>query len=347
MTSNSTHTTRTPPEPEISKRKGFLPGLDPLRAFAALSVCLFHYTNGMLPKLIVPETKAAFSKGVLGVIVFFVISGFIIPYSLVGKNHQISGFFAYMKKRIIRINPPAYASLLLVLGESFIVTKVIHRAAHEQFDFSFVRLFHNLLFTIPFTKYDWINGVFWTLAIEFQFYIFIGLFFALLFERKLVWFVVLFLGVNMLRYVPFFQNAQFLTYSSVFAIGGVALLWHQKRINLPQYIIGLLFFGGMAVWQLDMDCAIVSVGTAIAINTLTFSIPAFSFLGKISYSLYLVHPTVGTSLEFILIKLVPPTSDARKVMLTLVCLAITIAAAYIFHLLVERPFMKWASQNRN
>ena len=78
----------------------------------------------------------------------------------------------------------------------------------------------------------------------------------------------------------------------------------------------------------------------------TVSLPGFSFLGKISYSLYLVHATVGTTLEFILIKLFPPTSDALKILLTVACLLLTIAASFVFYQLVERPFMKWAAQNR-
>ena len=332
--------------PEITRKKTFLPGLDPLRAIAAVSVCLFHFTGGMLPKLVVPATKTAFSQGVLGVIIFFVISGFIIPYSLIGKNHQVKGFFAYMKKRVLRINPPAYVSILLVLGQGLFIAKALHKPAGVIDGLSIGQLAHNLLFTIPFTNYQWINGVFWTLAIEFQFYIFIGLLFVLLFERSVVWFVGLYLGAIALQFAPFLVAAEFFKYSAVFALGGVALFWQQKRITPILFVAGLVLFGGIAYWQLGLYTALTAVATAVAINMVTVSLPGFSFLGKISYSLYLVHATVGTTLEFILIKLFPPTSDALKILLTVACLLLTIAASFVFYQLVERPFMKWAAQNR-
>lgn len=329
-----------------AKSKAYLPGLDPLRAIAALSVCLFHLMGGMLPKLVVPTTKAAFSQGWLGVIIFFVISGFIIPYSLVGKTYQVRGFFAYIKKRIVRINPPAYISLLLVIGQAVFVTKVIHKSASATAGISWGQLLHNLTFTIPFTNYQWINGVFWTLAIEFQFYIFIGLLFVVLFERSLVWFAGIYIAVTLLQFVPALEAAQFLHYSSVFALGGVALFWQQRRISVWGFAAGLVLFGGLAFWQLGAYTAMVAVATAVVINIVTVSVPGFSFLGKISYSLYLIHAPVSTSLEFILVKVFPPTSDVQKIVMTLVCLLLTIGCSYIFYLLAEQPFIKWAAQKR-
>ena len=202
------------------------------------------------------------------------------------------------------------------------------------------------MFTIPFTKYAWINGVFWTLAIEFQFYIFIELLFVLLFERHLAWFVALYLGACALQFVPTLFAAEFFRYSAVFALGGLALFWQQKRISTVLYIAGAILFGSIIYWQIGAYTALTAIATATAINLPTFSLPGFSFLEKISYSLYLVHATVGTTLEFILIKLFPPTSDAQKILLTVVCLLITIVASFGFYLLIERPFMKWAAQNR-
>ena len=331
---------------EAKPRKSYLPGLDTLRAVAALSVCFFHFTGGMMPKLVVPAAKSAFSQGYLGVDIFFVISGFIIPYSLVGKNHRIAGFFAYLKKRVMRINPPAYVSLLLVLGQWFFIDKVINKTAFYTKDLSLGQLVHNLLFTIPFTNYKWISGIFWTLAIEFQFYLFIGLLFNILFSRNLVWFVVLYVLMGLAQFVPALAAAEFFHYSTLFALGGVALLWQQRRVPAWLYATGLVAFGALALWQLGLYAALVGVGTAVAINTIKVSIPGFSFFGKISYSLYLLHALIGTTAEFALVKLLPPTSDARKLLLTAVCLVLAIGGAYVFYLVVEKPFMRLAAQNR-
>ncbi|QKG51634.1 acyltransferase family protein [Hymenobacter sp. BRD67] len=330
---------------EVKHRKSYLPGLDTLRAVAALSVCFFHFSGGMMPKLVVPAAKSAFSQGYLGVDIFFVISGFIIPYSLVGKNHRVAGFFAYLKKRVMRINPPAYISLLLVLGQWFFIDKVINKTSFYTKDLSISQVVHNLLFTIPFTNYKWISGIFWTLAIEFQFYLFIGLLFNFLFGRKVGWFVVLYVLMGLLQFVPVLAAAGFFHYSTLFALGGVALLWQQQAPKWL-YVAGLAVFGGLALWQLGLYAALIGVGTAVAINTIKVSIPGFSFLGKISYSLYLLHGLIGTTAEFALVKLLPPTSDARKLLLTAVCLSLAIAGAYVFYLVVEKPFMRLASQSR-
>jgi peptidoglycan/LPS O-acetylase OafA/YrhL len=329
-----------------NSRKAYFVGLDALRAIAALSVCLFHYTNGMMPKLVVPAVAAVFAKGYMGVDIFFVISGFIIPYSLIGKNHQIGGVFAYLKKRIMRINPPAYVSILLVLGQWFLIDKLIQHNTHYTGNLTWGQLIHNLLFTIPFTNYRWISNIFWTLAIEFQFYLFIGLLFSILFERSILWFFAIYVIVGALSFLPHTEAVGFLHYSSLFALGGVSLLWQQRRIPQWGYIAGMLVFGAFTFWQLELYSAFVGIATALAINSIKFRIPGLSFLGKISYSLYLIHALIGTTAEFVLIKLLPPTTDLRKMLLTAVCLMLALGGAYMFYLLIEKPFMRLAAQSR-
>jgi peptidoglycan/LPS O-acetylase OafA/YrhL len=333
-------------EPAKASQKHYLAGLDALRAVAALSVCLYHCTGGMLPKLIVPAAKQAFSFGYLGVDIFFVISGFIIPYSLVGKNHRVTGFFAYLKKRVLRITPPAYVSLLLIIGQWYFIDKFINHNSHYTGTLSTPQVIHNLLFTIPFTHYAWISTLFWTLAIEFQFYLFIGLLFNRLFSHRLAWFVGIYGLVAAAAVLPATQNVGFVRYSALFALGGLALLWQQRRLSLPIYTAALLLFGGLAYWQLGIYAALLGVGTALAIHTLTFRIPGLSAIGKISFSLYLVHGIVATTAEFALIKLVAPTTDARKLALTAACVLLAIGGSFLFYALVEKPFLRLASQPR-
>lgn len=330
----------------LAHQKHYLVGLDALRAIAALSVCLYHCSGGMLPKLVVPAAKHAFAYGYLGVDIFFVISGFIIPYSLLGKNYRVTGIFGYLRKRIVRITPPAYISLLLIIGQWYIIDKLINHNTHYTGTLSFARVAHNLLFTVPFTPYAWISTLFWTLAIEFQFYLFIGLFFNYLFSRQLAWFLGIYAGVAVVSLLPATQAAGFLHYSALFALGGLALLWQQGRLRLPVYVGMLLLFGALAFYQIGLYAALLGVGTAAAINALTFRIPVLSALGKISYSLYLVHGLVATTAEFVLIRVVPPTTDARKLALTAVCLLLAIGGAFVFYAVVEKPFLRLTSAPR-
>ena len=142
---------------------------------AALSVCLYHFSEGALSKVTNVYIKPLFASGWLGIDIFFVISGFIIPYSLLGKKYSVSQVGPYLAKRIIRINPPAYAALALVLMQWFLIDGFINHNQVYTAGITLYQLFHNMTFTVPFTQYKWVVGIFWTLAIEFQFYIFIGL----------------------------------------------------------------------------------------------------------------------------------------------------------------------------
>jgi len=326
--------------------KPYLAGLDALRAVAALSVCLYHCTGGMLPKLVVPVAERTFSYGYLGVDIFFVISGFIIPYSLLGKNYQARDIFGYLKKRAVRIAPPAYASLLLVIGQWYFIDKLINHNLRYTGTLSLGRVVHNVLFTVPFTHYGWISTLFWTLAIEFQFYLFVGLLFNYLFSRPLPWFVGIYALVAMAFVLPATQVVGFLHYSTLFALGGLALLWQQQRISWLAYAGALLLFGGLAYWQLGPYAALLGVGTALAINGITFRIPILSALGKLSYSLYLVHGIAATTAEFVLVRLLAPTTDARKLALTAACLLLAVGGSFLFYTFVEKPFLRLASPPR-
>ena len=70
----------------IKTEKKYIKGLDFLRAVAALSVCLYHFSGAALPKVTNVYMKPLFANGWLGVDIFFVISGFIIPYSPAGQE---------------------------------------------------------------------------------------------------------------------------------------------------------------------------------------------------------------------------------------------------------------------
>jgi peptidoglycan/LPS O-acetylase OafA/YrhL len=106
--------------------------------------------------------------GQQGVAVFFVISGFIIPYSLWNSNYERKNFFKYIFKRLVRIDPPYLMVLLICL---------LFGSIYNLYQFDFLKVIFHLAYLIPFSNYDWYQSVFWTLGLEFQFYILIGLLF--------------------------------------------------------------------------------------------------------------------------------------------------------------------------
>ena len=94
--------------------------IDALRGIAAFSVACYHITRyGPLPKpareFIPGVLQIWFDHGWTGVQVFFVISGFVIAYSV--RNVRVTpGYLAnYALRRSIRLDPPYWTTILFVL----------------------------------------------------------------------------------------------------------------------------------------------------------------------------------------------------------------------------------------
>lgn len=88
----------------MQRENAYFPPIDGLRAVAVLAVMTFHLTPAVLP------------GGFAGVDIFFVISGYVVTASLVGRANQtlrqfITGFYA---RRILRIFPALLVCVLVV-----------------------------------------------------------------------------------------------------------------------------------------------------------------------------------------------------------------------------------------
>jgi peptidoglycan/LPS O-acetylase OafA/YrhL len=87
--------------------------IDSLRGIAALMVVVFHASIGLDKSWL----SGIASYGKYGVIIFFVISGFIIPYSLYKSESKqtFRGMSNFLLRRVLRLNPPYYVVLFLTV----------------------------------------------------------------------------------------------------------------------------------------------------------------------------------------------------------------------------------------
>src|SRR5262249_17683132 len=85
--------------------------VEALRGIASIGVALFHFSDQL--STFVPQLIAR--VGWLGVDMFFVISGFVIPYSIASCRYSITDFPRFICRRLVRLEPPYLLSIVLVI----------------------------------------------------------------------------------------------------------------------------------------------------------------------------------------------------------------------------------------
>jgi len=315
-----------------------IPVLYTLRAVAAISVCLFHYictTTGFFhnPYLLTP-----FSFGKYGVEMFFVISGFVMPWAMYNGGYTFKKFFTFLFKRIARLEPSYIASLaiaivLLVLRQKYIE----HTAMH----LNPMQVFLHFGYMIPFFKnYTWFNQVYWTLAIEFQFYIFMAFFYTLLVKGN----VFIRLALYIVALVACYYSTDFLPYYiSFFLLGIIVFLKKIGHINNIEFYISSTIMAAACVYKFSYAPAIFALVAFICIAF--FESKEIKFLhpfGKISYSLYLLHPLLGAAVINVLSHNIH--SPVMKVLLVLLGIGVTLLSSFIMYWLVEGPSMRFSGK---
>ncbi len=318
--------------------------IDSLRAFAAISVCLFHFVCTTVDLEYPSAMSAVLAYGKNGVLVFFVISGFIIPWSMYYKNYRLSSFFKFMGKRLIRLEPPYLVSILLILIIAFIKTKFhIGVEAPEAITPARIGLHFGYLINF-FPEYKWLNNVYWTLAIEFQYYLIMS-FLYLLFVHKSLWLRLLAYGLcfGMAWCVPDSALNHFPAYAPLFLFGICVFQYKANRVGMLECGIVMVacFIYNYAAVSADSGC----FGLATALVILFFSeqkVPGLDWFGKISYSVYLIHPVIGAGVINLLSRHAHTT--VQKLLILLAGLFVTFASSYIMYLLIEKPSKKLSSK---
>lgn len=320
----------------------YYPSINVLRGIAALLVCVFHFStySDSYGTLFDGQSWIQFigQYGYQGIYLFFVISGFVIPLSMVKYNYGVKSIHKFIGRRWVRIEIPYLTSVVLILAVQF-----LYALKNENgYNFEWLQLLHHTIYTIPFTEYEWYNVIYWTLAIEFQFYILIALCYFLLIHNN-SWIAILSLlilsalgiWINDMRFVFY--------YMPVFGLGILLFLFMTKRIQT------LLFWGAVLI-----ICPIIYInfGGAVLITSLIALLFIYTiqnetkpgqFLGNISYSLYLTHGLVGGQFLYFLNRHVVSNAYG-KTGLFVGAIVISIGFAYCFWYCIERPAIRWSKK---
>lgn len=317
--------------------------LDSLRAFAALSVCLYHFVCTTTGYISTQWVLDMFSIGKYGVQLFFVISGFVIPWAMFQARFEFKYFFKFLSKRLLRLEPPYIFSIILVLTALW-ARQNIFGLQNNHIEISSYQVLLHFGYLIPFFEgYQWLNQVYWTLAIEFQYYFFIALVFIPLIYSNLFARIVFYI---ILIALSFIGGSSFLLYwLPVFLIGILLFLFLSEIIHKSEFYVTLILVLSFCFYRYDIWSVIYSI---IPIVALLFfrnaKIIGLHVLGKFSYSIYLIHPVIGASLINILSH--HYNTSIQKIGVISLGILVTILGAWITYILIESPSKKCSSKIR-
>lgn len=329
------------PSPSKAEPRPFR-AIDGFRGIAALGVVLFHYSFDILPSTSPSPMKPVFQYGVFGVEVFFVLSGFVIPYSMVRGGYGWSTIGPFMLKRYLRIAPLAYFSALLMILYHAAAVWVLGRpvATDDWPGVNLRSILGNLLFHPEPFGTEWYNFVFWTLAVEFQFYLVIALLLPLLVQRehpvRNASIMLAIVGVSPLFDGYFFHD------SAYFVLGLSVFLFRQGVIGTRSCAFLITASTLAAAHKMEwVPLALALTTTAMLLWRPGMGNRFTDWLGDMSYTVYLLHMPVGYLCDSV-IKRVTSIHEQAWGRVALFCLFVGVAyaSAWALHVIAERPLLK-------
>jgi peptidoglycan/LPS O-acetylase OafA/YrhL len=304
--------------------------IDVLRGVAAIMVAAFHLEkSSQLP----PESFHYGGYGYTGVQIFFVISGFILPYSLFKAHYRLRNLGVFLLKRVVRIHP-AYISAILI---GVALTIATGRTLEPIGALLAQLVFANGPLGLPFS-----SAVFWTLAVEFQFYLLTGLVYPFVIKSNARCLLLAAVSAALsfatddegllIRWLPFFCCGM--------------LIFNLRCTGMPRKVFWPSIFALLALASIScgLPQSIAAASAALFIlyadfNGETALHRILLFLGTISYPLYLIHWDLGR-MALRLSRHVPGVAEVP----VLAGLAFSILCAWLLSELVEKPSIRLSTR---
>ncbi len=280
--------------------------LDAMRGVAALMVVFFHFTVDR------EQSQSGFKLGITGVDLFFIISGFVIFLTVSNTKHWLD----FLVSRFSRLYPAYWTAVSLTA----LSMGVMNYFSGESSGNLVYETLGNLTMFNYYMKIPNLDGSYWTLIIEMQFYILILVIFRMKILDKIVLAGIAGLSFVLLNHFvishisPYFFKMsrgmyQFINHLPLFFSGVLFYkIKFQERSPLLVFLVVacyitqvILFYdGGKAMLYITRSeyvpflTAYYIIFSLYAFNVkLPIVNPVTLYLGNISYSLYLVHQHIG------------------------------------------------------
>jgi peptidoglycan/LPS O-acetylase OafA/YrhL len=316
--------------------------LDTMRGFAVFFVCWFHFTNNEVFLSDESWLRLSGKYGFIGIDIFFVISGFILTHVLLSSNYSLKSFRKFMAHRLIRLEPPYIASIVIILILNRLSEMSPYFLGDEQV-LDIGQISSHIGYLTGLLEFKWLNPVYWTLGIELQFYLLIGVIFPLLITLK----SGIVIPIILLSFFGFtgVGDPWILKYLPVFVIGMIASLYHNNIIKLSTLLISASVVLLVMMASGEILSAFVALLSALCIFCKVLNyVKVFSYLGTISYSLYLMHIPIGVRVISIGQRLDANDNVFFQVFILFIALLLSIIASALLHYFVEKPSISWAKR---
>lgn len=351
--------------------------LDVMRGIAAVWVFLFHYyfTEGVVRHF--PRLHNLFKAGDRAVPMFFVISGFCLALSArtALKRQETPG--RLLARRAWRIYPPFWCSILFTVAilelaafaapHSGAAAPLESYSAWDWFKIATLTRYFDQSAGIFFGRFGAINGAYWTLAVEFQFYVIVcaAMFTGRHFYRTLLGITAVSLVIY--SYEPWYftcaECGLCLSHWPWFSLG-LAVFWLYERDWNPDRLFGRHWQRVTTMLVAAILATIIILGMkSIAIERLVFAglcaagiwcmlplerelsrrfsgdnfaVKGLLALGAASYSIYLIHNPAGFVVRGALKSLLHLEGIGQDIAVV----TITTGAGYLFYRCCEEPFQR-------
>ena len=341
--------------------------IDSLRGLAAMLVVWLHVCEvfASVPGIAqhgiaLHSISSDLGFGRIGIVAFFAISGYVICPTISGPT--IQGSSVFLIKRIFRLLPAFWFAMLACWFASWYLRGIPIEAS---------TVLSNATMLPSLLGEPFIQGHFWTLEIELVFYGAVIILFVLgIHQNPLALLIlsgvgVLILAATTLQFIPKTESHwSFASYHlAIMFWGALIRIWQSGRqpmvrfFSFPvgiKYLVGLAtlcvfspLFYSLLKWFLTSDAEKLNATASFAFGMMLFLVFAFAknlhsklmvWLGKISYSVYLLHPAVFYTF-FYLVKQYPehPLANLHMGVYLVVTVILVCLLSEVVYRVIENP----------